>query len=133
MQTQSSQITFDGFSILVADDEQDLREMIAETLELYGAKIVQAENGQQAVELMNKEKIDLVISDIRMPGGDGILFLNEVRKKDPQLPPFIFISGFSDFSEKEAFAKGAQAYFHKPFDMNKFIEKIFGLCKSAIK
>ncbi len=133
MQTQSARVTFEGVSILIAEDEKDLREMIAETLELYGARIVQAENGLQAVEMMNKEKIDLIISDIRMPGGDGILFLNEIRKNDPQLPPFIFISGFSDFTENDAFAKGAQAYFHKPFDMSKFIDKIFGLCKNTIK
>lgn len=133
MQAQAEPVSFAGFSILIADDEKDLREMIAETLELYGAKIVQAENGLEAVAMMNKEKIDLVISDIRMPGGDGVLFLNEIRKKDPKLPPFIFISGFSDLSETEAFAQGAQAYFHKPFDMNQFIEKISCLYKAAMK
>lgn len=117
-------ISFEGMSILVADDEQDLREMIAETLELYGAKITQAENGKKAAELVASQKFDLVISDIRMPGGDGVLFLLEVRKLDPKMPPFVFISGFSDLSENDAYEKGAQAFFHKPFDMHKFIEKL---------
>ena len=110
--------------ILIAEDEPDLRLFLSESLELSGAKVVSAENGKVALDLLMNNPVDLIVSDVRMPGGDGISFLEEVRKINPDTPPFFFFSGYADISAQEAVMKGAQAMFHKPLDARTLLETI---------
>lgn len=83
-----------------------------------------AEGGNEALALLEKDPFDLVVSDIRMPHGDGIALLEGVRKKHPNTPRVILVSGFSDFSGEECKAKGAFAVLAKPFDLNEFLQTI---------
>src|SRR6185436_18228746 len=68
-----------GARILVVEDEEDTREMIAQALKQRGAKPVQADSAKKALHLLEKESWDLVISDIGMPGLDGYAFMRELR------------------------------------------------------
>lgn len=111
-----AQAKLDGMRILLAEDDQDLRECIAENLGLYGAEVVAAENGAKALELYNQTRIDAVVSDFRMPGGDGLGLLKAIRARDPKNPPFVFLTGYSDITGEEAKEQGAQGFVHKPCD-----------------
>lgn len=79
-----------NLKILVVDDEIELRSLFAEELELSGAKTIQASNGIEALEILNKEKIDLVITDNYMPKMKGIDFIVEA-KKFVNIPFILFV------------------------------------------
>ena len=66
-------------SILVVDDEPDLRELVQITLERAGHKVVTAENGRKAGDVLAQQALDLVITDVLMPERDGIELIGEVR------------------------------------------------------
>lgn len=111
-------------TILVVDDEPDLGELVAFEFELLGARVLNAINGEAAFSLVREAQIDVVVSDIRMPGGDGISLLENLRGVDPLHPPLLFMTGFSDITIEDAYEKGAVAMFGKPFDRNDLIEAV---------
>jgi len=104
-----------GHTILVVDDEEFLRQAIGFDYEMRDYKVLLAANGREAFDILCREKVDLVLSDVRMPNGDGIELLDRIKERDPALP-VIFISGYSDLSLEEAYARGVEAVFPKPFD-----------------
>ncbi|MGE3974105.1 MAG: response regulator [Bdellovibrionales bacterium] len=103
-------------NILVVDDEPALRKAIVFDFKKKGFNVREAENGKLAFEIIKSEKIDLVLTDVRMPGGDGIELLENVKTRDPNLPVVMFITGFADITVEEAYDKGVNAVFSKPFD-----------------
>ena len=117
-----------GLKILVVDDEQDLREILQSEFEFEGATVYSAENGVKAFEIFQNEKIDIVVSDIRMPGGNGIDLLDKIKAINASLPLVLFMTGFSDLKLEDAYEKGADAIFSKPFKIQDIIEK----CQRAI-
>lgn len=68
-----------GLKILVAEDEIVIRDMLCEELESEGAAVTAAENGTVAFELFCKNEFDITISDVRMPGGDGISLMRNIK------------------------------------------------------
>lgn len=103
-----------AFTILIVDDEADLREAVAFDFKRKGYTVLTAESGNSALKLAQSNKVDLIISDIRMPDGDGIFLLEQLRLQGFDMP-FIFITGFSDHSESMCIAKGALKVVAKPF------------------
>ncbi len=117
--------------ILVVDDEPDLREMLVSELHTLEAKTLEAGNGKEGINIVKSEKIDIVISDIRMPGGNGIELLDEAKKLDLKKPTFLFITAFSDFTREEIHAHGAEGLISKPFDLPSLIENLEWLCTDS--
>jgi DNA-binding NtrC family response regulator len=117
-----------GVRILVVDDEPDLRDVISSRLQLEGGDVMVAENGKSAIEVMKDHQFDAIVSDIRMPGGNGMELLESLRAGQSR-PAFILISGFSDISTKDAMARGAQALLVKPFDLDDMISAVFDAIK----
>lgn len=113
-----------GKTLLVVDDEIDLRDIVSSELEFMGAKVFQAENITNAQKILNSEKIDLIVSDIRMPGGTGIDLLDIVKSKNVNVPPIILITGFADITLEDAFDKGAEALLNKPFKLDDLIKLV---------
>src|SRR5665647_59379 len=111
-----------GKTILVVDDEVDLRDIVASEFEYMGAVVHQAENIAVAQKLLNAQNVDLVVSDIRMPGGTGIDLLAFIKNRDVFDPPIILITGFADITTEEAFNKGAEALLNKPFKLDDLIK-----------
>ncbi len=111
-----------GKNILVVDDEVNLREIVASELEFMGAHVFQAGNINASNEILQQIKIDLIISDIRMPGGTGIDLLKIVKARNVLNPPVILITGFADITSEEAYAFGAEALLNKPFELDELIE-----------
>jgi DNA-binding response OmpR family regulator len=105
-------------SILVIDDNKDIRENTAEILDLAGYKTFIAENGKKGVELALKEKPSLIVCDIMMPELDGYGVLHLVRKNPETLHiPFIFLTAKTERTDfRKGMEMGADDYITKPFE-----------------
>ncbi len=104
--------------VLIAEDEADLREPLAMEFESLGFRVFEAANGTEAFNIICANHIDLVISDIRMPGGDGIELLKKIRARNTAMPVVMLITGFSDISIEQTYDLGAEAVLSKPFDLD---------------
>lgn len=105
--------------IVCVEDEPDLREDLVETLELGGYTVLQAENGQAGLEVILRERPDLVISDITMPVLDGHGLLAVIRSQHSEFAdmPFVFLSALADRKDQIAgHDLGADEYLTKPVD-----------------
>lgn len=116
------ELVLKGKTLLVVDDEADLREIVSSELEFMGATVFQAENVSNAKSIMEQHKIDLIVSDIRMPGGTGVDLLNYIKAKSLNVPPIILITGFADITVEDAFNQGAEALLSKPFKLEELIQ-----------
>jgi CheY-like chemotaxis protein/CRP-like cAMP-binding protein len=107
-----------GKTILVIDDNNDIRENTAEILELAGYKIFTAENGKRGVEVATREKPSVIVCDIMMPELDGYGVLHLLRKNpDTQNIPFIFLTAKTERSDfRKGMEMGADDYITKPFE-----------------
>lgn len=85
-----------GKTILIVDDEPELRAAIADEFELAGCKVLQAASGREAFLMTDHHTIDIVLSDIRMPNGDGVELLKDIRKKYPGIPLVAMATGFTE-------------------------------------
>lgn len=115
---------FSGKRFLVVDDEPDLREILKDELEFEGATVAEAENGKKALELIKTDKFTAVISDIRMPGGDGVTLAREIKNQNAEDPVVILITGFADISSDEAYELGVEGFITKPFNLGPIRENI---------
>src|SRR5262245_36758735 len=101
-------------SILLVDDEPILLDIAREWLQSIVAKVFSAGDGAEALQVLAEHRIDLVISDVRMPRMDGVALLAKINEAQGQMPPVIFITGYSDVTLREAHDLGAQAIMEKP-------------------
>jgi CheY-like chemotaxis protein len=112
--------------ILIVDDNPNVLKLLNISLSKAGFKVVEAENGEVAFNVANKELPDLIISDIMMPQMDGIELCWMIRENS-QIPmvPFIFLTSFDD-SEMEirGFRAGADEYLNKPIDRKELLERV---------
>lgn len=112
---------WEGRTIMIVDDEPDLREVLALDFQDLGCKTIEAKSGNQAFELLQKHTVDAIISDIRMPDGNGVDLLEKVRKLHPSTPVMCLVTAYADINEEEARRRGATALFPKPFDRKELI------------
>ena len=114
---------------LVIDDEELIIKSLSKLLEKNGFEAFIAKNGQDALVMVEEEDFNLIISDIRMSGLNGIEAVKGIyeilQKKDISKPPVIFITGYADKeSEQEANALNPIDYIYKPFDISKLVDLI---------
>lgn len=110
--------------ILIVDDEEDLCELMVESLEDIGHDVLVASSGKEALSLVQDNCVDLIISDLKMKEGDGIFLLESLRTKMRNTSPIIFITGFSHVSKEILIGKGAQDIFYKPLNFDHFFDSI---------
>ena len=110
-------------TVLVVDDEPGLRRILEMRLKRQGYNVLSAENGIIAHDLIKTESIDLVLSDVRMPGGDGVQLLEQLESEHGS-PPVILMTGYADITPDEALQKGAKAIFDKPLQSKEVLAKI---------
>jgi DNA-binding NtrC family response regulator len=107
--------------ILIVDDEDSLLLTLVANLELEGFEVVGAGNASCALELLRRETFDLVLTDIRMPGMNGVDLFRTIRSQNPDMP-VILMTGFAVESlVDEAILEGAFAVLPKPFDVEHVI------------
>ncbi len=112
------------YVILIADDEEDVRDLLTEVLDEEDYTIVTVDNGQKAVDFVAKNSPDCVLLDVRMPVMDGMEAFLQIREITPDLPViFITAYGSSDLAIK-AMKKGAYDYLTKPFDIEEVKIKV---------
>jgi CheY-like chemotaxis protein len=116
----------DGRSILVADDEDIIRETIAEILSKHGARVVTASDGDAAITTIETGQLDLVLSDIKMPQRDGYEIFSAVKRHHPETP-VILITGFGydpNHSIVRASREGLAAVLFKPFKVEQLLKDV---------
>lgn len=118
----------EDITILVVDDEKNIREMLAFAIEMEGYQVKTAGDGLEALTLIKQSPIDLVISDIKMPKSDGVELLDKAKEGNDEVPIILMMTGFSEFSIEEAYHRGAEAFFSKPIDT----KALFGMIERLL-
>ena len=117
----------DGKTILLVDDDAEIRQAIEATLEPLGSTILVADNGNAAVELAEENSPDLVILDMMLPKRSGFLVLEKIKrgKKKGQKPYVVMITANPGHRHK-AYAQslGVDDYLNKPFRMERLLEVV---------
>jgi two-component system response regulator FlrC len=111
-------------TILIVDDEPDIRELLVQLLEPEVEKVLVAEGGDEAIQIIQSQTVHLVISDIRMPRGSGIDLLERVSQMPSPSPIVLLMTGFADITPKLAQAKGAVGMVFKPFRIKEIINML---------
>jgi CheY-like chemotaxis protein len=110
--------------ILVIDDEQVSREGVGEVLEEEGYEVALGADGQEAVALLSSFLPDLVLTDLQMPGLDGIGVLNHVRNMYPITPVIIFTADITIDAKRTAERLGVRDYINKPLDFTDLLMRV---------
>jgi CheY-like chemotaxis protein len=105
--------------ILVVDDQESMRSLLKDMLEVIGYEIMLADGGEEALRLMQGNQFDLVLTDLNMPGMDGTALLR-VIKADYADMPVVVITGYGTYhTEKRVMKEGANGYISKPCTLAK--------------
>lgn len=117
------------FQILVVDDERSMRDFLKILLTKEGHQVATAPNGEEGLEFLQNSRCDLVITDIRMPGMDGLELLEAIKEDSPDLPVIMITAFASPNDAVQAMKHGAFDYISKPFN----VDEIKSVVESAIK
>src|SRR5919206_1167227 len=104
--------------LLIADDEQGIRQLLTIVFERDGHRVRVAENGQAAMTLLRQEPADLIISDVKMPDMNGIELLRAARELAPDVAVVMMTAFATVETAREAFKLGADDFIQKPFDVD---------------
>jgi CheY-like chemotaxis protein len=113
-----------GKTVLLVDDEPDIREIFKDEILMRNGKVLEASSGQEAFEILSSpegDHVSVILSDIRMPGGDGIELMQRVKARDPKRPPIFLITGYSEHAH---LATQANGLFNKPFDLDVVLDAL---------
>ena len=116
------------YKILVAEDEEKLREVLADYFRSKGDECFLAENGEKALEMAQEQEFDAILLDIMMPGLDGFSVCRSLRRGSEV--PILFLTALSDETDKlYGYELGADDYITKPFTLSVLYAKITALIK----
>jgi len=121
--------------ILIVDDNPSVLKLLNISLTKVGYEVIEAENGEIAFDLANKERPELIISDIMMPQMDGLELCWMIRENsEVPLIPFIFLTSFDDQeTEIKGFRAGADDYLNKPIDRKQLVQRVHDLLRRTGK
>ncbi len=111
-------------SVLVVEDDPALREALCDTLELAGYPTLSAEDGRAAINVLNKEQINMVVSDVQMKPMDGAALLKKIKEIDPKLPVVLMTAYGSIQKAVQAMREGAIDYLVKPFEAEVLVNMV---------
>ena len=112
-------------TVLIVDDEDDVLDSLAASLSVLNCEILTVDNVNSAYEIIIDKFIDLVVTDIRMPGGTGFDLLRKIKQLPPDdRPVAIVISGTDDFTKEKQKEFNVTKYLQKPFNLDYFAAKI---------
>ena len=118
--------------ILYVEDEIFLAKIVGETLQSRGYDVVMEADGAKALEVFNREKPDVCILDIMLPGKDGFMIADEIREKNAQVP-IIFLSAKSQTADVvSGFKTSANDYIRKPFSIEELIVRIDNVLRNKV-
>ncbi len=117
------------FKVLIVDDDSTLRELLSETIHGMGYMVDTAENGEDALNKLKRDKYDLVVSDLKMPGMDGLKLLDHIKSLDSNILVIIITAYATLESAVKAIEKGAYDYIAKPFRLDEFVVVVRNACE----
>ena len=117
--------------ILIAEDDSDLLKLFQTVLKKEGYEVIPAEDGLMALRYLNKEYVDLIISDIMMPNMDGFQLIRALREAGQKTPILLITAkeGFDDM--RKGFSLGTDDYMVKPVNMNELVLRVAALIRRA--
>lgn len=104
--------------ILVIDDEQGIRDLLDALLRRKGYDVILAESGQKGLQLFRRERPDVMVLDLKMPGMDGLTVLRQVRSLNPKQPVIILTGAGTPEIEQQIRALGVTEYVEKEFSLH---------------
>lgn len=105
----------ESVTILVVDDEQMMRSLLQKILEREGYRVLPVSTASEAVDTMASAEVDIVISDLKMPGMDGFELLKQIKADHPDVGVIIMTAYGETYTVKDALLLGADEYITKPF------------------
>lgn len=117
--------------ILVVEDDKALRELFCSVLEDNGFRTLEANDGVEALRVMEDQYVDLIISDIMMPNMDGYELTRQVRLTDANLPILMITARNDSFYKREGFQSGTDDYMVKPIDVNEMVWRVRALLRRS--
>ena len=113
-------------TILIAEDGDDLRGMLREFLGANGYRVLEVADGREAVEVAVRERPDLVLMDLAMPGTDGLTAVTDIRERVPASEmPILILSAYDRLEYRtEAISAGCSGYINKPADLAALLKTI---------
>ncbi|RKY67101.1 MAG: response regulator [Candidatus Latescibacterota bacterium] len=104
--------------ILVAEDSPTVRKLVTLALKAQGFRVVQAQDGMDALEKLARYEVDLIITDLNMPNMDGYSLIQAIRENEhlKDVPIIVLSSEAKEEDKQKAFALGADSYLVKPFN-----------------
>jgi two-component system response regulator GlrR len=113
-------------SILVVDDDANVRTLLRRAIEHMGHQVVEASDAPSAIALLERQKVDLVLCDVRMPGLDGVWLLDQIVTRFPDIPVAL-ATGMTEMDPRVTLRRGVVGYLTKPFRLEPLrllIEKV---------
>ncbi len=119
------------YTILVVDDEELVRKMVVTFLSKLGHSCLTAIDGVDALGKMKGNKIDAVVTDIKMPNMDGMGLISEVLTKYPGIPIMVMTAFEEEYSAGIAISVGAREFIKKPFSLDEFAIRLHKMINDA--
>ena len=119
-------------TIMVVEDYDDTRALLRRGLEVLGYSVVEATNGQEAVDIAGRQRLDLILMDLDLPILDGIAATQRIRQhEEMENVPIVAVTAYPmSYTHVKAFAKGCNEYMPKPIDMAELAELVNRYLKS---
>ena len=117
-------ITGESRKVLVVDDSDFMRMMLEDILTHHGHTVLQAKDGQECLDLLQNEAVDVCLLDLGMPGMDGMEVLRRIKESQPELKVVMLSALSQESNVRQALQLGADAFVVKPFQPSCLIERI---------
>ena len=119
------------FNIMIVEDDQNQRKLMATVLEQYGYTVVQACDGVDALEQMDKKHVDLIILDVMMPRMDGFELTDTLRQTGCNIPILMVTAKQSPVDKRKGFIIGTDDYMVKPIDEEEMVLRVGALLRRS--
>ncbi len=121
------------FPVLVLEDDPELRQVLEDLLRDEGYAVSAAASGEEAIEMARRQRFDLIVADIRMPGMDGLEAVQHLRGHDPRMQSLVMTGYASEEDPIRALHIGVQAYLRKPFSLDDFLTRVRELLQKNVE
>ena len=119
------------FNIMIVEDDLNQRKLMQSVLEQYGYTVTQAEDGQAALDILDKKHVDLIILDIMMPRMDGFEFTSTLRQSGCNIPILMVSAKQSPVDKRKGFIIGTDDYMTKPVDEEEMVLRVGALLRRS--
>ena len=119
------------YKVLVVDDEEPIRNLIVTFLTRLGHLCEKATDGADALNKMKENKIDAIVTDIKMPKMDGIMLTREISQQFPGLPVMVMTGFGEEYTAEKAISAGARDFIQKPFSIEEFTIRFNKMLKDS--